>query len=170
MGIFSQIADQLTERGHTAQAAADKPKLARNPMMTAKQKLVRRLSDSIEMANANDNDAKKSCYTLKGGQAIVGAKYGNAYLADNDGDKFIVVSNEPKQIVTALKTLINAVEQGLFDEELGKAVEREQQRSKARYAKRNASAEHHADSGNAGNANAEPLVPTDDDVEAYANR
>lgn len=170
MSIFSTLATELNNKGIAAQSASEKPKLIRNPMKTAKEKLVRRLNDSIEFAKANDNDAKKSCYTIKGNEAVIGVKYGNAYLEDDSGEKFITVAVDTKQIVTVLKALINAVEKGLFDAKLGEAVAREQERSKERYAKRKASSKTTASKSKPSKNNALSLVPAEDEVEAFANR
>lgn len=136
MSVFNKIAKQLTKANVTATACATKPLTQRNPYQTAVNKIITRLEDSIKMAKSGNYDAKRACYTVKASNAIIGAKYGNAYLVDSQDNKFVTVPNDSASIEKTLQALIDAVQNKLFDTEINAAVAHQQELSKQRYAKR----------------------------------
>lgn len=134
--IFNELAAQLTDAGITTNAVCVKHAVTKaSAFDVAKEKVIAKLKMSIECANGQENGTNKACYTIKHGIAYVGIKYGNTYLATDDGTKWLDVENDPQKITTLLEVLISAVASGSFDETLVKAVEREQELSKVRYAK-----------------------------------
>ena len=141
MGTFSNLANELVATGTEAAAVAAKAgAAAADPFATGKMRVLDRLSRSRELARGNqpmtEKNKKRVCYTCNDGIASVGIKYGARYLADDDGNKFLQVADDPNAVIAAIDKLTDCVKLGHMDAVIDGAVKVEQERSAARSAKR----------------------------------